>query len=199
MAPRAGCSAAFPFPRLPLVESAHELPAFLPPPPPPPADAADGSACACPRDRLLLPSAAAMRCPSCGRGPDLVLIRLRPSEDARMGDSAAADAPPGPHPEAAPRRPSSRPPTGSTRPTQAPPAPPLEAADPDAEPPKSLSRFLGSPDLGFFLSDLDDDDDDAAAGDPPRAARRWASAGCCSRPWGSTTPTTCAGTRRTSP
>lgn len=108
-----------------------------------------------------------MRCPSCGRGPDLVLIRLRPSEDARMGDSAAADAPPAPPSRscaAAAFLPSA---DGlDEADAGAAPAPPLEAADPDAEPPKSLSRFLGVSDLGFFLSDLDDDDDDAAAGDP---------------------------------
>jgi len=94
---RVGSSVVFPFPRLLLLVSAQELTPFLPPTP---AEAAHGSAWPCPRERLLFPSAAAMRWPSCGSGPDLVLIRLSPREDARIGESAAADAPPPPPPPA---------------------------------------------------------------------------------------------------
>jgi hypothetical protein len=81
---------AFPFPRLVLLlllECADELPPFLPP-----TEAANGSACACPCERLLLTSVAEMCCPSCGGSPGLVLIRLSPSEDARIGDNMAVEA-----------------------------------------------------------------------------------------------------------
>jgi hypothetical protein len=149
-----GSSGAFPFPRLVLLlllECAHELPPFLPP-----TEAANGSACACPCERLLLPSAAEMRCPSCGSGPDLVLIRLSPSEDARIGDSVAVDA----------LLPAS---------LSCPFLPSLAELDlaEDAallwaaaaatdEEPKSLSRFLEVSDLVFFLSDLEEEAGEAA-------------------------------------
>jgi hypothetical protein len=94
---RIASSVVFTIPRLLRLVSAEELTPFLPPSP---AEPADGSAWPCPCERLLLASAAAMRWPSCGSGPDLVLIRLSPSEDARIGDSAAADAPPPPPPPA---------------------------------------------------------------------------------------------------
>ena len=157
---RIGSSAVLPFPRLLLpllLKSAHELAPFLPPRP---AAAADGSAWACPRERLLLPSAAAMRCPSCGSGPDLVLIRLSPSEDARIGDSAAADAPPPPASLSCGTAPFLPSPAG------------LDEADDEAllgtaaAEPKSLSRFLGVSDLVFFLSDLEEEED---AGDAAEA------------------------------
>lgn len=158
---RIGSSAALPFPRLLLIlllESAHELPPFLPPD-----EAADGSACTCPRERLLLPSAAAMRCPSCGSGPDLVLIRLSPREDARIGDSAAADAPPPASLNCGAFLPS---PAGLDEAEDA-ALLGTAAAAMDAEP-KSLSRFLGVSDLVFFLSDLEEEEEagDAAEAEP---------------------------------
>jgi hypothetical protein len=153
-----GSTGAFPFPRLVLLlllECAHELPPFLPP-----TEAANGSACACPCERLLLPSAAEMRCPSCGSGPDLVLIRLSPSEDARIGDSVAVDA----------LLPAS---------LSCPFLPSLAELDlaEDAallgvaaaatdEEPKSLSRFLEVSDLVFFLSDLEEEAGEAAEAEP---------------------------------
>jgi hypothetical protein len=105
-----------------------------------------------------------MRCPSCGSGPDLVLIRLSPSEDARIGDSAAADAPPPPASL-----------SGATDPFLPSPAG-LEEADEEAllgaaaAEPKSLSRFLGVSDLVFFLSDLEEDEDAGDATEPEAGA-----------------------------
>lgn len=139
-----GCSAAFPLPRLlalpALVESAHELTPFFPEAVP---------AWEWPRARLLLPSAAAIRWPSCGSGPDLVLILLRPSEEARIGESAAAGA-------------------ASLRWCLAAEGLEVEEAGEalgegtaTAAEPKSLSRFLGVSDLGFFLSDLEEAEEEA--------------------------------------
>jgi hypothetical protein len=134
-----------------VLECAHELPPFLPP-----TEAANGYACACPCERLLLPSAAEMRCPSCGSGSDLVLIRLSPSEDARIGDSVAVDALP-PASLSCPFLPSLA---------------ELDLAEDAAllwaaaavtdEEPKSLSRFLEGSDLVFFLSDLEEEAGEAA-------------------------------------
>jgi len=108
-----------------------------------------------------------MRCPSCGSGPDLVLIRLSPSEDARIGDSAAADAPPTPPPPASL--------SCATDPFLPSPAG-LDEADDEAAlgaaaaEPKSLSRFLGVSDLVFFLSDLEEDEDAGDAAEPGAGA-----------------------------
>jgi len=105
-----------------------------------------------------------MRCPSCGSGPDLVLIRLSPSEDARIGDSAAADAPPPPASLSCATDPFLPSPAG------------LEEADEEAllgaaaAEPKSLSRFLGVSDLVFFLSDLEEDEDAGDATEPEAGA-----------------------------
>ena len=105
-----------------------------------------------------------MRCPSCGSGPDLVLIRLSPSEDARIGDSAAADAPPPPASLSCATDPFLPSPAG------------LEEADEEAllgaaaAEPKSLSRFLGVSDLVFFLSDLEEDEDAGDAAEPGAGA-----------------------------
>jgi hypothetical protein len=156
---RRGSSAAFAFPRLVLLlllESANELPPFLSP-----TEAAEGSACACPRERLLLPSAAAMRCPSCGSGPDLVLIRLSPSEDARIGDSAAADAPPPASLSCDADGPFLPSPAGLDEAEDAALLGAAAAAT-DAEL-KSLSRFLGVSDLVFFLLDLEEEEAGDAA------------------------------------
>jgi len=105
-----------------------------------------------------------MRCPSCGSGPDLVLIRLSPSEDARIGDSAAADAPPPPASLSCATDPFLPSPAG------------LDEADEEAllgaaaAEPKSLSRFLGVSDLVFFLSDLEEDEDAGDATEPEAGA-----------------------------
>jgi hypothetical protein len=138
-----------------VLECAHELPPFLPP-----TEAANGYACACPCERLLLPSAAEMRCPSCGSGSDLVLIRLSPSEDARIGDSVAVDALP-PASLSCPFLPSLA---------------ELDLAEDAAllwaaaavtdEEPKSLSRFLEVSDLVFFLSDLEEEAGEATEAEP---------------------------------
>lgn len=139
-----GCSAAFPLPRLllalaALAESAQELTGFFPEVP----------TWEWPRARLLLPSAAAIRWPSCGSGPDLVLILLRPSEEARIGESAAAGA-------ASLRWCFRASGLGEA----------LGEGAATAGEPKSLSRFLGVSDLGFFLSDLEEAEEEAGEAAP---------------------------------
>jgi hypothetical protein len=105
----------------------------------------------CPLARLLLPSAAAIRWPSCGSGPDLVLILLRPSEEARIGERAAAEEAP-----AASLRAAAEAFLASAEGLEV-----LgEGTGTEAEA-KSLSRFLGVSDLGFFLSDLEEAEEEA--------------------------------------
>jgi hypothetical protein len=143
-----GSSGAFPFPRLVLVlllECVHELPPFLPP-----TEAANDSAGACPCETVA-PERGEDALPSCDSGPDLVLILLSPSKDARIGDSVAVEALP-PASLSCPFLPS----LAELDLAEDVALPRVATAVSDEEP-KSLSRFLEVSDLVFFLSDLEEE------------------------------------------